>query len=395
MAYPTRIFGVLVGIFLFAGALIAAPAGAVSTFVVTNTNDTGGGSLRDAIDLANANTLTLDVIAFAIAGTTLHTITPATVLPGIAGPTVIDGYTQPGSSKNTLASGSDAVITIEIDGSSVANQRGITFDTGSAGSVLRGVAINGFSSGGQGVRFQSNASTGYRVEGCFIGTNAAGSSADPNSTGIAATSGSSITIGGPDAGQRNIIAGNGDGIRIDGSATVNNVIQGNLIGLKDSGAPLSNTGDAITVVGASTGNRILDNAISSSVAGLGIDLTDDGVTTNDVRDRDDGANRLQNFPVITRVTRDTDGSTRIAGRLSSTPRRLFTIQFFANEAGDEADGEIPLGQLNIRTNRFGAAAFAFITTAPTAADQTITATATNFSTKDTSEFSAPFTAPPA
>src|SRR5262249_61812635 len=66
------------------------------TFTVTNTQDGGTGSLRDAITQANADTATTgpDTIAFAIAQGGVPTIVLASVLPAIARPVVIDGTTQ-------------------------------------------------------------------------------------------------------------------------------------------------------------------------------------------------------------------------------------------------------------------------------------------------------------
>ncbi len=84
--------------------------------VVTNTSDSGPGSLRQAILNANANP-GVDTIDFAIPGTGVHTISPASALPTITDPVVIDGYTQPGASPNTLANGDNAVLLIELDGS--------------------------------------------------------------------------------------------------------------------------------------------------------------------------------------------------------------------------------------------------------------------------------------
>ena len=55
-------------------ACVAAQA---ATFTVTNTSDSGAGSLRQAILDANANP-GLDTIAFDIPGAGVHTITPAT-----------------------------------------------------------------------------------------------------------------------------------------------------------------------------------------------------------------------------------------------------------------------------------------------------------------------------
>src|SRR5579885_2666223 len=79
-----------------------------STITVTNTNDSGPGSLRQAILDANASPGT-QTIAFNIPGTGVHTISPASALPGITDPVTIDGYTQTGATKNTLATGTNAV----------------------------------------------------------------------------------------------------------------------------------------------------------------------------------------------------------------------------------------------------------------------------------------------
>lgn len=75
---------------------------AATAIIVTNTDDSGSGSLRQAILDANANT-GLDTIAFNIPGSGVHTINLTSALPTITDPVVIDGYTQPGSSANTLA----------------------------------------------------------------------------------------------------------------------------------------------------------------------------------------------------------------------------------------------------------------------------------------------------
>src|SRR5262244_1177599 len=98
---------------------LAVPLSA-ATFTVTNTADSGPGSLRQAILDANANAGE-DTIAFAIPGGGVHTIQPTSPLPAITDPVVVNGYTQPGSSPNTLSTGDNAVILIEIDGVSAGN----------------------------------------------------------------------------------------------------------------------------------------------------------------------------------------------------------------------------------------------------------------------------------
>src|SRR5262245_45407421 len=88
-----------------------------STFTVTNTNDSGSGSLRQAITDAN-NHAGADTINFNISGGGVHTIKPDSTLPAITSPVTIDGYSQPGSSANSRGPtlGDNSVHLIEIDG---------------------------------------------------------------------------------------------------------------------------------------------------------------------------------------------------------------------------------------------------------------------------------------
>jgi hypothetical protein len=60
----------------------------------------------------------LDTINFNIPGTGVHTITLASDLPTITDPVIIDGYTQPGATQNTLAVGENAALRIEVNGNS-------------------------------------------------------------------------------------------------------------------------------------------------------------------------------------------------------------------------------------------------------------------------------------
>src|SRR5205085_8028593 len=82
----------------------------LTIFTVLNTLDSGPGSLRQAILDANAtaNVGGPDRIEFNIDsasqnGDGTFTIAPLSPLPAITDPAVIDGYTQPGTSPNTLA----------------------------------------------------------------------------------------------------------------------------------------------------------------------------------------------------------------------------------------------------------------------------------------------------
>src|SRR4051812_8541632 len=68
---------------------------APAVFTVTNVNDSGAGSLRQAILSSNA-TPGLDTINFNVPGAGAHTIAPATPLPFLTDPAILDATTQPG-----------------------------------------------------------------------------------------------------------------------------------------------------------------------------------------------------------------------------------------------------------------------------------------------------------
>src|SRR5262245_36552765 len=80
---------------ILVGVLLAAQAGRSATFSVDTTNDSGAGSLRQAILDANANPGP-DTIAFNIPGgtageTPVQTISLLSPLPTITSPVIIDG----------------------------------------------------------------------------------------------------------------------------------------------------------------------------------------------------------------------------------------------------------------------------------------------------------------
>jgi len=221
-----------------------------ATFTVTNTNDSGPGSLRQAILDANA-TAGADTIAFNIPGTGVQTISPLSSLPALtddAGVT-IDGYTQPGSSPNTLTLGDNAVLMIELTGALVPGVvDGITIR--SSFSLIRGAVINRFDRGIAILRGSHSS-----VTGCFVGTDAGGSVSRANRRGVH-LEGTEILasavlpldnqrIGGPDPASRNLVSGNSE-TGVGGSNVIDSVIAGNYIGTTRSGtAPLGNGSDGV------------------------------------------------------------------------------------------------------------------------------------------------------
>jgi hypothetical protein len=226
-----------------------------NTFTVTNTNDTGAGSLRQAIADANGNA-GLDTIAFNIPGSGVHTITPVTQLPFITSPVVLDGYTQPGASANTLANGDNAVLLIEINGAILTNNGvALLLQTGASGSTIRGLVIdNGWDSA---VLTDTDTVT---VEGCFLGTDPTGAIARGNTHGVRMESGqptSGMRIGGTSPAARNVISGNSTGVSIFSGA--NQLVQGNFIGTDATGTTALANGSAVDL-------RTDDNLIGGTTA---------------------------------------------------------------------------------------------------------------------------------
>ena len=253
------------------------PVLAATTFTVNSTGDgpdsnTGDGicndgagncTLRAAIQQANATSGT-DTIAFQIPGPGVLTIAPATALPAVTDPAVIDGYTQTGASPNTLADGDNAVLLIELSGATAGAPGGLLtngLNITAGNSVVRGLVINRFAGAGL-----SLATAGQNlVEGNFIGTNAAGTAAAPNGEGVrinAPTStGGGNVIGGTTPAARNVISGNGGvGLNVQGSAGANQV-QGNYIGTDAAGtSKLGNGSHGVSVNSAA-------NVIGGTAAG--------------------------------------------------------------------------------------------------------------------------------
>ena len=196
-----------------------------STFTVINTNDSGAGSLRQAILDANAH-LGADMIVFNIPGSGVHTIKPATNL-NVGDSVVIDGYTQAGASVNTLANGDNAKLQIELAGP------GVLAIFGANNCTVRGLVIN--QSGGAGILIGSS---GNKVIGNFIGTDAEGMTAKPCVEGIAIIGSPSLannTIGGLTPADRNVISGNSlAGVSLDEGAP-SNIVIGNFIGTNAAG----------------------------------------------------------------------------------------------------------------------------------------------------------------
>ena len=242
----------------------------LAVFTVTSVADSGSGSLRDAITQANANTESgTDLILFNLNGDE-RTISLQSALPTITRPVAINGASQPGYAGNP---------TVVLNGTGAgAGANGLTF--ASSGNVVRGLVINGFQGTSDGTGGQAITLLGgnNRVDNCYIGLAANGSTAIPNRVGIQVESSNNI-IGGdavatPEA--RNFISGNrgagstaGAGI-ILGSQAAGNAIQGNYIGLNFNGqTAVANTYGIIFAPRTGAATNGAANLIGGNSANLG------------------------------------------------------------------------------------------------------------------------------
>jgi VCBS repeat-containing protein len=276
--------------------------GTPCSFVVVNTNDSGAGSLREAINCANSTPGT-DTITFAIPasdprhfyysndfvarGVNSLSVTPTTVpadsiirgadpdwahswfsiqihsaLPTIEGPVTIDGYSQLGSTPNRDGSEleGNAILRIELTEAPEAKGRGLSgLVINSSQSTVRGLAINRFDS--HGIQIISDGNT---VVGNYVGTGVSGTEALGNGgDGVQVSEASSNTIGGTNAAGRNVITRNlGSGIAFVRGAT-ENVVQGNFISRNASGSVFASTTGAGVLIDESSENTVGGTAVGA------------------------------------------------------------------------------------------------------------------------------------
>jgi len=242
--------------------------------IVTNTKDSGPGSLRAAlyyaIDQSTASPPVATTIQFHIpktdpnynATTGVFTIRPTYMLPAPGNGTTIDGTTeQTFTGGNTNPSGGPSIV---ISGASAALYEGIgagyapAMILRAANCTVKGIVIDGYDV--EGLQITGTSATGNVVSGCYIGTDSTGSVSVPNKfSGIEISGGAYInTIGGTTAAARNVISGNtSQGIYMHDAGTTGNVIEGNYMGVAASGTvALGNGFEGVDVENGAQGNTI-------------------------------------------------------------------------------------------------------------------------------------------
>jgi FG-GAP-like repeat/FG-GAP repeat len=279
----------------------------LSTFVVSNTGDSGPGSLRQAIIDSNSTAGETNTIDFNISGIGVQTVAPLTPLPAISNPVLLDGETQPGYS---------GTPEIELSGSDAGGGDGLTI-TGSDVTV-RGLDINNFSQGA-GIHLTGTSAIGAWICGNFVGTDPTGTQAEPNDSGVKIDDGAARNTVGTngdgisDANERNILSGNTvAGVWIDGQGTDGNIVAGNFVGTSVTGnTALPNgsspaygyvygydgdagfydyVGGGVVITGSASGNRIgidgqtadalAERNVISGNASAGVQVSNQGTSGN-------------------------------------------------------------------------------------------------------------------
>ena len=247
--------------------------------VTTNTNS-GTNSLRDAITNSNADaTSNRRYVTFALTNTT---ITLTTALPAVTKKTSIDGTSQNGGT-------TPAVSVIGFDTSN-ATDIGIELNA-TTGSVVRGLVLaNHF----EGVFV--NGGTSNTVAGNYIGTNAAGTASSSNNIGIYLSGATGTTIGGTAAADKNVVSGSlTTGISINNAAST--AVKSNYVGTNAAGSaaiPNSKGIEVINSTGTVLGSAGAGNVISGNTAGVAMNTSDVAINSNLIGVGADGTTAIGN-----------------------------------------------------------------------------------------------------
>jgi hypothetical protein len=244
-------------------------------FTVTNSNDSGAGSLRQAILDANANP-GADQINFAVPGSGIHTTVLATPLPNIIETVVVNGQSQPG----TICDGASTQVRIAINFNSLIH--GLQIDDSAPGTEINGLALYGAraaSSGGNGAALRI-AGDNSVVRCNFFGTDDGVAVRSSGSGPVGTWSNDSawiwqadgVRIGGPNPSDFNLFAGEA-AHATGGTGATNAHIEGNYIGVNiDGSAKLGSSSVGVGFMyGVQVGNTIKNNVISG-IDGNGISV---------------------------------------------------------------------------------------------------------------------------
>ncbi len=235
--------------------------------LVTNSADSGAGSLRQALLDANANP-NHTLVRFSMPGVCgSQGILLLGALPDISTAVTIDGYTQSAAQPNTSSSAFNAQVCVgltQIGGSPVGLR---AVDGGSL--VVRGLWFGNFTgSGAAAIRIAGGSE--HVIEGNqFSGALPNGTSVGQNRVNVLVSGGNDTLIGGSAIGQRNLISNaEFQGVAVSGAGLgAGVVVQNNLIGTNAARTATAGNGGAGVSVSTSGGVEILGNVINGNDGG--------------------------------------------------------------------------------------------------------------------------------
>ncbi len=225
-------------------------------FTVSNTNDSGIGSLRQALNDANTTPGTHSIV-FNIPLTDVNynasqgvwKITPLSTLPIIMRSNLtIDGSTQTLNQGNTNNYGPELLL----DGNHLPGADFAFNLYNVSGVLIKGFIIGRFTIG---ISINGTNCFNNSIKGNYIGCNYNASDTLSNNNGIEILGAHDNFIGGSTTEERNIVSGNRHvGIRIANAK--NNIIKGNYVGLNRLGNAALLNYDGISIEGTSKYNII-------------------------------------------------------------------------------------------------------------------------------------------
>ncbi|MFQ5575980.1 MAG: ABC transporter substrate-binding protein, partial [Anaerolineae bacterium] len=180
---------------------------------------------------------------------------------------------------------------------------GVVMHSGASYNTVEGNLISG--NNGKGIGMWDSGTYSNTIRGNRIGTNAAGTAALPNGSGIdidhgvryTTIGGVNATPGGACSGDCNLISGNGSsGVSLSYPGTMSNTVSGNYIGVDVNGtAALGNYGDAVRLDNGTQNNLIggstpAERNLISGNGGAGVIFDGSGTMSNTVRGNYIGTN---------------------------------------------------------------------------------------------------------
>ncbi len=239
----------------------------MATYTVTTNADSGVGTLRDAIALANSNAGADEILFNLTTGNPTETINLLSPLPNLtdnAG-TLINAWSQGGPTYT-------GTPLIELNATSAgAGANGLSIS--SSNNTVQGLAIDRFTENGIFIASGTN----NLIQGNYIGTDLSGTVASPNlNYGLLIWSANN-TIGGALPSARNIISGNTRfGIIIQGGNANGNQVLNNFIGTDYTGNnDLGNSWRGVQITDGAKTNEIRGNVVSGNDRSGNIDTGDD------------------------------------------------------------------------------------------------------------------------